>query len=80
MARDLRLRAADHFDKIADAKLLVSHQVQNPEPSFVPKRLKEPFEVKLEFLRHLYIFALTYASVKHIFVLADRKHIGGIDV
>ena len=80
MARDLRLRAADHLDEIADAELLVTHQVQNPESRFVPKRLKEPFEVKLGFLGHAYIFALTYPLVKHIFFLADMIFAGGIDV
>jgi hypothetical protein len=80
MAGDLRLRAADHFDEIADAKLLVTHQVQNPESRFVPQRLKESLEVKLGLLGHAYIFALTYSFVKHIFSSADMIFAGGIDV
>ncbi len=70
MTRDLRLRTPDDFNEIADAELLVAHQVQDPEPGLVAKCLKEPLEVEWGFLCHVYIFALTHSSV-NISGLAD---------
>lgn len=71
MARDLRLRAADHLDEIADAEFLVTHQVQNPESRPVPKRLKEPFEIKLRFLGHVYYICID-VSVRQAYILFSR--------
>lgn len=53
MAGDLRLRAAQDFDEIADADLLFSHQVKDSEPGFVPQSLKEALQVELRFLCHV---------------------------
>src|SRR3954452_21084320 len=73
MPRDLRLRTPDHLNEIADAKLLVTHQVQESQPGFVGQRLKEARQIEEGFLRHVYIFALTNASVKNTFSLANMS-------
>jgi hypothetical protein len=46
MARDLWLRTPDDLNEIADAKLLVTHQVQDSEPGFVRQRLEETRQVE----------------------------------
>ena len=56
MPGDLRLRAAEDFDKVADANLLVAHQVQQPEPRVIAKGLKEPFHVVRLFRRHTLMY------------------------
>lgn len=80
MPRNLGLRTAKSLDEIADADFLVADQVQDPESRLIPERLKEPLQVELGFLGHVYIFALTNPSVKNIFLLADMICQGGVDV
>jgi hypothetical protein len=69
--RDLGLRGTEDLDEIADTDLLVTHQVEQPEPGFVTQRLKKPFQIELRFRRHDNIFALTNLSVKDIVALTD---------
>jgi hypothetical protein len=73
MARDLWLRTPDDLNQIADAKLLVTHQVQDSQPGFVCQRLKEARKFEWGFLCHAYIFALTNVFVKNIFSLANMS-------
>lgn len=71
MAGDLRLRTTQDFDEVADADLLISHEVQDPETGLVPQGLEEAFQIELTFLSHDHIFALTDVRVKNIFAVAD---------
>ena len=43
---DLRLRPAKNLHEVADANLLIAHEVQEPEPRVVSERLKEPLDVE----------------------------------
>jgi len=61
--RDLRLRLVENFHKIADANLLISHKVQEPEPGAVSKRLKEAFHAKS--------FSLLAITIVIIYALTD---------
>ena len=56
MARNLRLRTAEDFNKVADTNLLVAHQVQQPEPRVIAESLKEPFHVVRLFRRHIFMY------------------------
>jgi len=56
VTRDLRLRAAQDFNKIANTNLLVSNEVQDPEPGVIPESLKEPFHVKGLLRRHIFMY------------------------
>ncbi len=47
----LRLGSAENLDKIADADLLISHQVQEAEPRVVAESLEEPLNIECLF-RH----------------------------
>ena len=42
MPGNLRLRPAQNLHEVADANLLLSHQVEQPETRVVSERLKEP--------------------------------------
>jgi hypothetical protein len=44
--RDLRLRATQDLNKIANTNLFVANEIQYPEPSVIPESLKEPFHVE----------------------------------
>lgn len=68
MPGDLGLRPAEDLDEVADADLLISHQVQDSEPGRVTQSPEEALQVKLTFLSHEIIFALTDVIVKNIFV------------
>lgn len=52
VARDFGLRTVEHLDEIANADLLISHEVKKPEPGLVTQRLEEAFEIELRFLGH----------------------------
>lgn len=52
MPRNLRLRTAEDFYEIANANLLVTHQVQQPKPRVIAESLKEPFHVVCLFRSH----------------------------
>jgi len=61
MPRYLRLRTTQNLHKIADANLLLSHQVEESEPGVVAERLKEPFHIEGMLCSHEFnIYALTY--------------------
>src|ERR1700744_3581342 len=47
----LRLRLPQHLDEVADANLLLAHQVQQPQPCPVAQRLEEALHVE-RFRRH----------------------------
>lgn len=44
---NFRLRTAEDFYEIADANLLLSHEIEKPKASIVPQGLKEPFHIEL---------------------------------
>ena len=67
MAGDFGLRAFQDVDQVADADFPVADEVENAQASDIGERLKETFEVEWGFSGHVYIFALTYVFVKHIF-------------
>jgi hypothetical protein len=46
MPGNLRLRLLQNLHKVADANLLLSHEVKEAEPSGVAEGLKESFNVK----------------------------------
>jgi arsenite methyltransferase len=46
MTRYLRLGLAEHFDQVADTDLLIAHEIQQPKPGLVAKRLKEEFDIE----------------------------------
>jgi hypothetical protein len=56
VTRDLRLRAAQDLNKIANTNLLVANEIQYPEPSIIPKSLKEPFHVKALLRCHIFMY------------------------
>ncbi len=71
--RYLRLGLVQDLYEIADADFLVSHQVQEPQPSIVSKCLKEPLNIKC-FLSRCHtaiICVLTDVSSGSISSLAD---------
>lgn len=47
MPRNLRLRLIQDFHEVADAELLVSHQVQESEPGVVSQSLEESLEIEV---------------------------------
>lgn len=53
MPRDFRLRASENFHEVADADLLVGHQVEQPEARVIRQRLKELPHVKLSPAGHV---------------------------
>ncbi len=53
MAGNLRLRLVQNFNQVADANLLVAHQIQESEPGIVAKCLEEPFEIERLFSGHV---------------------------
>jgi hypothetical protein len=56
MPGNLRLRAAQYLYEVADADLLLSHQVEEPEARVVAERLEKRLHVELSFACHaLYI-------------------------
>lgn len=60
MPGNLRLGAAEYLHEITDANLLLTHQVDEPEPGIVAECLKKSFDVKVSLRCHvLNIFALT---------------------
>ncbi len=71
MPGDLRLRTAQDLNEVADADLLISHQVKDSEPGLIAQSLEEALQIELRSLCHNDIFALTDLRVKHIFVVAD---------
>ena len=73
MTRNLRLRLAKDLYEIADADLLVVHEVQQPKASFVSQGLKELLDVKrlLSWCHSPIIFVLTNVSTENIFDSAD---------
>jgi hypothetical protein len=44
---DFWLRLSKDFDKVADTKFLLSHEVQKPQASVVTQGLKETFQAEL---------------------------------
>src|SRR5208283_810909 len=50
MAADLGLRLLQDFDEIADAELLVAHQVEQAQAGDVSQRLEEAFHVEVNWL------------------------------
>jgi SAM-dependent methyltransferase len=71
--RDFRLGLTQNLYEITDADFLVAHQIQEPQPGIVSKRLKEPLNIEC-FLFHGHvaiIFVLTDVSSGNIFSLAD---------
>ena len=73
MAGDLRLRITQDLDEVADADLLISHQIKDSEPGLIAQSLEEALQVELRPLCQVYIFALTDLRVKNIFVVADMS-------
>jgi hypothetical protein len=60
MSRDLGLRLVKDLDKVANANLLLSHEIQEPQASVVTQSLKEPFQAECLLCWHvLNISALT---------------------
>lgn len=53
MARDFGLRAVEYFNEIANADLLISHKVEEPQPGLVAQRLEEAFKIELRLSGHL---------------------------
>ena len=52
MAGDFRLRTAKYLHEVADANLLICHEVEQPEPGVIPERLEELLHVELSFPTH----------------------------
>ena len=50
VAADLGLRLLQNLDEVADAKLLVAHQVEQAQAGGVSQRLKEAFHVEARWL------------------------------
>ena len=46
MARYLGLRLIQNLNEIADANLLISHEIQEPKPRIVAESLKKALHVK----------------------------------
>jgi hypothetical protein len=46
VTRDLRLRATQDLNKVANTNLLVANEIQYPEPGVIPESLKEPFQIE----------------------------------
>ena len=55
MSRNLGLRTAENLHEIADTDLLISHEVQEAQPRFVAKCLKESLNIEGLF-RHGFIY------------------------
>jgi len=64
MPRNLRLWLAENFDKVANANLLIAHEVQKAKPRLVAQGLKKTLDIEGLFTRHGFIFALTNIKVK----------------
>jgi len=47
MPGNLWLPLAQYFDKVADTNLLVPHQIEQAEASFISQGLKEEFHLEL---------------------------------
>ncbi len=64
MPGNFRLGLIEDFDKIADADLLIAHEIQQPQPSIVSERLEESLQIEglLSHCHVMIIFALTYVS------------------
>ena len=56
MPGDLRLWSAEDFHEVADANLLVSNEVQEPQASVVTQCLEEAFEVVGSLSCHIVIY------------------------
>ena len=46
MTRNLRLRHLQYLDEVADTYLILSHQIEQPQPVAIGKRNEELFEVE----------------------------------
>jgi hypothetical protein len=72
MPGDLRLRCAQDADEVADADLLLSHEIEEPEAGVIAQCLKEPLHVEPGLAGHaLYIYALTNMNARVIFALPN---------
>ena len=72
MARDFRLRTAQDLHEVADANLLVAHEVQQPEPGVVPERLKEPLACRtVRFCCHILCIRLDECDGKRYIQLTN---------
>src|SRR6202023_1195825 len=68
--RDLGLRLAQDLDEVADADLLIPHQVQEAQPRVVTQRLEKPLYVEGRLPRHAaIIYALTHVLSRDTFAL-----------
>ena len=56
MTGDLRLRATQDLNKVANTNLLVTNEIQDPEPGVIPESLKEPFHVEGLLRRHIFMY------------------------
>ena len=73
MAGNLRLPLIQNLDEVADADLLLAHEVQEAETGIVTERLKETLHVKrFRFRCHaLIIYALTNVYMRDIVAIAN---------
>jgi hypothetical protein len=71
MARNLRLWRTKDFDEVADADFPLAHQVEESKAGFIAQSLKESRKVKVPFVCHSLIFALTNLLVKNIVALTN---------
>ena len=64
MPRHFRLRTAQYLNEVADANLLIVHQIEESESCVVAKSLKEALDVVRLFHCHdRIVYALTYVIV-----------------
>ena len=65
--RYLRLWSSQDLHKVADADLLVAHEVEKPKASAVSQRLKESFQVIGLFSHHVLCIRLDACDAKNIY-------------
>ena len=75
MARYLGLRLIQNLNEIADANLLISHEIQEPKPRIVAESLKKALHVETLVLglHEIIIYALTNVSKSNIVVLTNMS-------
>jgi hypothetical protein len=71
--RNLGLRLLQNLDKVTNADFLRTHEIEQPQPSVVPKGLKEALHVEgfLPARHKKSIYVLTDVSTGNIVGLAD---------
>ena len=56
MPRNLRLRAAENLHEVADADLLIAHEIQKAESCIVSERLEEPLDIECLCFCHVLMY------------------------